>query len=190
MISASLNPAYLSSFQGLAVFEYQKYLFALIDDQTRFWLAEQVADIKGKSDVRQMFEKGRDVAGKRPTVLISDGARNYQSGIRKAWWNPSSKLRTVHMRHVHLNGDVNNNKMERFNEEVRGREKTMRGFKNTDDNPILKGYKIYHNFIREHQGLEGKTPAELAGIKVEGENKWITLIQNASKPEKLTITSE
>jgi hypothetical protein len=30
-------------------------------------------------------------------------------------------------------------------------------------------------------GLEGKTPADLAGIKIEGNNKWMTLIQNARK---------
>jgi hypothetical protein len=29
--------------------------------------------------------------------------------------------------------------------------------------------------------LDGKTPAEASGIKIEGENKWINLIQNASK---------
>ena len=28
--------------------------------------------------------------------------------------------------------------------------------------------------------LDGKTPADLAGIKVEGEDKWKTLIENAS----------
>lgn len=49
------------------------------------------------------------------------------------------------------------------------------------DIPILKGVQIYHNFIRPHEGLDGKTPAEVAGIEVEGENKWLTLIQNASK---------
>lgn len=41
------------------------------------------------------------------------------------------------------------------------------------DTPILKGYQIFHNFIRTHEGLNGKTPAEACGIKVEGENKWI-----------------
>jgi hypothetical protein len=29
--------------------------------------------------------------------------------------------------------------------------------------------------------LGNKTPAEICGIKVEGKNKWKTLIQNASK---------
>jgi hypothetical protein len=29
--------------------------------------------------------------------------------------------------------------------------------------------------------LDGKTPAEACGINIEGKDKWITLIQNASK---------
>jgi hypothetical protein len=50
-----------------------------------------------------------------------------------------------------------------------------------DDTAILKGYQLFHNYIRPHEALDGKTPAEACGIKVEGENKWKTLIQNASK---------
>jgi hypothetical protein len=66
-----------------------------------------------------------------------------------------------------------------MNGEVRGREMTMRGIKKTDT-PILKGYQLSHNYIREHEALDGKTPAEKCGIKVEGDNKWKTLIENAS----------
>jgi hypothetical protein len=49
------------------------------------------------------------------------------------------------------------------------------------DSPILKGMEIYHNYVRPHMALDGKTPAEKAGIKITGENKWVTIIQNASK---------
>jgi len=52
------------------------------------------------------------------------------------------------------------------------------------DTLILTGYQIYHNYIREHEGLDGKTPAEACGIQIEGKNKWKTLIQNASKNNK------
>jgi len=69
--------------------------------------------------------------------------------------------------------------MERLNGEVRDREKTMRGLKKMDT-PIIKGYQIYHNYIREYEGLDGKTQAESAGIKIEGKDKWLTIIQNAS----------
>lgn len=65
-----------------------------------------------------------------------------------------------------------------MNGEVRDREKVMRGLKRTDT-PILKGMQIYHNFVRPHEGLNEATPADRAGIKVEGQNKWITIIQNA-----------
>ena len=56
----------------------------------------------------------------------------------------------------------------------------MRGLK-IMDTPILDGYQIFHNYIRPHMSLEGKTPSEVAGIKIEGKNKWITIIQNASQ---------
>jgi putative transposase len=45
---------------------------------------------------------------------------------------------------------------------------------------VFKGFQIYHNYIREYLALEGKTPAEAAGITIKGADKWITLIQNAS----------
>jgi hypothetical protein len=43
---------------------------------------------------------------------------------------------------------------------------------------IIEAMRIHYNFCREHSGL-GKTPAEGSGIKIEGENKLLTLIQNA-----------
>ncbi len=64
--------------------------------------------------------------------------------------------------------------------EVRDREKVMHRIKRMDT-PILKGHQIYHNFVRPHEGLNGNTPSERVGIKVEGKNKWLTIIQNASK---------
>ena len=33
---------------------------------------------------------------------------------------------------------------------------------------------------RSHKALGGKTPADACGIVVEGNDKWMTLIQNAS----------
>jgi hypothetical protein len=47
------------------------------------------------------------------------------------------------------------------------------------DRPLLSGIQIYHNDVKPYEGLKGKTPAEAAGVQVTGENKWLTLIQNA-----------
>jgi hypothetical protein len=70
--------------------------------------------------------------------------------------------------------------MERMNGELRQREKVMRTLERPDTQ-ILAGMQIYHNYIRPHEALDGKTPADLAGITVQGDNKWITIIQNAGR---------
>ena len=38
-------------------------------------------------------------------------------------------------------------------------------------------------FVTPHMALEGKTPAEKCGIEIKGNDKWVTLIQNATKSE-------
>jgi len=48
------------------------------------------------------------------------------------------------------------------------------------DTPILIMIHIFHNYVRPHEGPNGKPPSEAAGINIEGE-KWLTLIQNARK---------
>jgi hypothetical protein len=52
-----------------------------------------------------------------------------------------------------------------------------------DDTPILPMNQIYYNFIRPHQALKGKTPAKAAGIGVDGENKWIGLLEKSIRKE-------
>ena len=51
--------------------------------------------------------------------------------------------------HIRLQGDHNNNKMERFNGEVRDREKVMRGLKKKDT-PILTGHTIVYMIIMKN----------------------------------------
>jgi hypothetical protein len=43
-----------------------------MDDETRFWIAQQVADSKNTSDIQPLFKEGKERAGKKPNVLISD----------------------------------------------------------------------------------------------------------------------
>lgn len=160
-----------------------KYLYALMDDQTRFWIAQEVADTKYTADVRPLLDLGKAVAGKKPKTFITDGAANFHEAYMKEFWTQDLDSRTEHIRHIRLQGDRNNNRMERFNGELRQREKVMRTLKKPDS-PILSGYQIYHNYIRPHEALKGKTPAELAGIEIKGTDKWMTIIQNASKADK------
>jgi putative transposase len=151
-----------------------KYLFAVMDDETRFLIAQEVAETKEKHDARLLFHRAKRLMAKQPKILVTDGLPSYAVAAEQAL------PETRHIRKITLDGKVhNNNKMERLNGEIRDREKTMRGLKKKRT-IILQGYQIYHNYIRPHEALNGKTPADMCGIQIEGNNKWITLIQNAS----------
>jgi putative transposase len=126
-----------------------------------------------------LLRNAKEITHKRPNTFITDGAPNFADAFKKEFFT-INKPRTRHISHIRLQGDHNNNKMERMNGEVRDREKVMRGLKRTDTT-VLSGYQIYHNYFRPHEALNGKTPAEKCGIIIKGENKWKTVIQNASR---------
>ena len=163
----------------------RKYLFAMLDGETKYWIARMVATHKGTDDVRPMFRQAKRVAGKVPSKLISDGAANFaeahsdEYAPRNFLWKDS-----VHESHIRMDGDTNNNQMESFNgNTIRLREKVVRGLKR-EDSAILAGLQIYHNHVRPHLGLpDGQTPGEAAGIHVEGADKLLTLIRAAAKAQ-------
>lgn len=82
---------------------------------------------------------------------------------------------------------MDNVRMERHFGELKNRTKSMRGLGNDESAQIYADlHRINHNFVKPRVALNGKTPAEVCGIKVEGKNKWLTLIQNATKTTYVT----
>ena len=152
----------------------QNYLFASMDDDTRYWLASDIASTKFQHNADNLLELAKLQAGKTPRNFITDGLPAYIKSSKKIFGK-----KTNHVRHIRLKGDMNNNKMERLNGEIRDREKVFRGLKKIDT-PIIDGMKAYYNFTKKHGALKGKTPSEEALIKVDGKNRWKTIIENAS----------
>jgi hypothetical protein len=52
-----------------------------------------------------------EITGKRLVTLISDGAPNFNDAFNKEFYR-STKPRTRHIRHIRLQVDHNNNKMD------------------------------------------------------------------------------
>ena len=116
-----------------------------------------------------------------PSVFVTDGLPSYNKAFEQEYapkndfQKPSKHIRDIHFKHQLSN----NNIQERLNGEFRDREKIFRGLKK-DDSSAVAGIKLYHNYIRPHMSLDGDTPASRAGIEIKGDNKWLTIIQNAS----------
>ena len=160
----------------------KKYLFAMMDNETRFWIAQEVADSKFKHDAQNLLKKGKQLTKKIPSVFVTDGLPAYNDAFKKEFAPKNDfQKKSEHIKEIHFkNQRKNNNIEERLNGEFRDREKTFRGLKK-DDSPAITGIQLYHNYLRPHSSLNNDTPADRSGIKIEGDNKWITIIQNASK---------
>ena len=159
-----------------------KYLYALLDDETRFWIAKEVAGDKMRREAveyaSQLFRQGKEATGKKPLTLITDGLKAYHLAWKREFFSLKAP-RTEHL--TWADHKVDNLKQESFNgNTVRSREKVMRSLKKPDT-PIFTGMQIFHNYVRPIQGIGNRTPSELAGIQVNGENRWLTIIQNAAR---------
>jgi len=57
-----------------------------MDDETRYWIAQEVADTKYTHDARRLFQLGKEVAGKKPKTLITDGLPAYHDAYLKEFY--------------------------------------------------------------------------------------------------------
>lgn len=156
-----------------------RWVWSVLDKETRFWLASHVSTERAVSDARQPFRKAKEIAGKKPKTVVTDGLRAYQKAFKKEFFTLRGP-RTKHVRKPRFTDQANNNIVERLQGTIREREKVTRNLK--EKAPIIiEGYRNYYNFIRPHMALNGKTPAEKATISRLGKNKWMSLIRKSSQ---------
>jgi transposase-like protein len=170
----------------------EKYSWAwnLLDHETRFLIASEITKHRNVEDARRVLRKAKDVAnGQTPDFIITDKLHAYKPAITTEFYT-MTKPRTEHVKLKNIKEGTNNNIVERLHGTVRERTKVMRGL-DTDQTAqtMMQANRIYYNYLRPHQALKGKTPAEKAGIdlKLEG-NKWLELIQKAKRSASRSST--
>ncbi len=158
------------------------WLWNVLDKKTRFQLASTISKQRNLKDAREPLRKAKEIAKVRPRYVVTDGLKAYPDAIQKEYGTLANP-KTKHVRLPSIREHPNNNVVERLHGTIREREKVMRGV-DSENSPILKGHQVWMNLIRPHMGLNGKTPAEEAGIKLNlSGNKWLDLIRKASEKE-------
>ncbi|MDP9305849.1 MAG: DDE-type integrase/transposase/recombinase, partial [Thermoproteota archaeon] len=157
---------------------HYQWLWNLMDNGTKFWISGIVSQRREVVDARKVFQDAK-LKTVTPKAIIHDGLHSYNEAFNREYFTVSNP-RVKNIRSISVRNEGLNSVVERLNGTVREREKIMRGMQTKETaQKILEAMKIHYNFCREHSKL-GKTPAEASGIKVEGENRLLTLIQNAS----------
>ena len=165
-----------------------QWFWEMIDEETRFLVASDLSETRSLKDTIAVFRQSLEVAKSRPRKLFVDGSMQYERAFKKAYFSRDMSLDVYLVQRVGIRSRQTNNIVERLHETVKERTRPMRGFKNQDSaRAILEGYVVNYNFARPHLSLNGKTPAQQAGIEVKG---WKQLVENAIQKEALQPQSQ
>jgi transposase-like protein len=166
--------------------ENYSWAWNLLDHETRFLIASEVTKHRNIEDARKVLQDAKEVAnGQRPDFIVTDKLPAYKQAITTEFFTVR-KPRTEHVKLKNIKEGTNNNIVERVHGTIRERLKVMRGLDHDESaKTMLEGNRIYYNYLRPHQALNGKTPAEKAGIDLQLEgNKWEELIKRAKRNAK------
>ena len=137
---------------------YIDWLWTAIDPKTRFILASMIAtDSRTSLDAAKLLKMAKTIGT--PNYLVTDSQIAYTKAKRMIIPNVS------HIQTKSIRDGFTNMAIERYHNEIREKLKSCRGLGNDSSAAIFANMLwIHHNFIRPHMGLDGKTPAQQAGL--------------------------
>jgi putative transposase len=140
------------------------WFWDMIDAKTRFLLASRVSLTRTTEDAKQLVQDAVKRVGKPPKVIVTDKMKSYPDGIFTAlggytehWQGSPFKVAAE-----------STSRVERFHETLKERTKVMKAFRDIDTLiEFAKGFLTYYNFLKPHEALNGKTPAERAKLRYD-----------------------
>lgn len=156
------------------------WLWDIIDERTRFLLASRLSRSRTTKDAQILMDRAIKTAGKSPETVLTDKLAsyldvNYGKGAEHRQGSPFATK------------EDSTSRIERWHGTMKARTKVMRGLKNYETaHDFVAGFLAFYNYLRPHESLESKTPAEVAWITYPYRN-WDDLIRNHKPTTKITI---
>jgi putative transposase len=158
------------------------WFWEMIDEDTKFLVASHVSGTRTLEDTITLFKRGYDQSKGRPRAVFVDGSFVYQTAFNKVFYTLRKDTRPELVQRVGIRARETNNLVERMHGTVKDRTRVMRGLKSFESTKsLLEGFTIHYNYVRPHQSLNGKTPAQAA--RAEAPCTWKGLIDEATKHE-------
>ena len=172
-----------------------------IDSKTKYILAHSFLEKRTEENCRKHFLQIRKTNGKqihemylkdkykpnkkrKLVVFVSDGFHNYKNGAIHYFYRTARIIAGVPIACKKYGLKHNNNPIEKYNQDIGDQIKTKRGFGSfSGAEEFLNLRHVVKNFVNPHMSLNGRTPAEAAGINLMlGRQRLLNLI----KYERLT----
>ncbi|MCK5233472.1 MAG: IS1/IS6 family transposase [Candidatus Aenigmarchaeota archaeon] len=158
------------------------YLWGSINKETKYLLSLILSDGRGMKDAIRMFSECKSKMKNDPKYVVTDGFGVYPRAFKKAYFKYSPP-RAYHVVSAGIKDRGENNPIERFFGHVKDRTRTTRGgFDNMNSaTDFMNLFSVFYNQIRPHMSLNGRTPAQAAGIDLNlKDNKLLDLIERSA----------
>jgi transposase-like protein len=133
------------------------WLWDIIDTETRYLLATRLSRSRTTQDAQMLINRAVKTAGKYPKAVVTDKLASYLD----VFYGKDAE----HRQGSPFSKEDSTSLIERFHGTLKDRTKVMRGFKDFETlHQFVEGFLAFYNFIRPHEALNGRTPAEVAGI--------------------------
>ena len=134
-----------------------------MDSKTRFVLAAYLSPVRTTRVAATALALAQERAENHPEEIKTDRLRSYSDAMPRAF--PTRKVK--HTISKGIRAEINNNLSERLQGTFRDRDKTLRALKHRDSGQAyVDGMVAHYNFFRPHESLDGKKPAEAAGVEI------------------------
>ena len=138
------------------------WLFNVMDSDSRYLLAAYLSPERTARAAATALALARERAAEPPEQIKTDGLRSYRIALRRAF--PTRLVN--HVVSQGIRAEINNNMSERLQGTIRDRDKTLRALKSRKTGQdYVDGLVTHYNYFRPHESLQGRRPAEAAGVK-------------------------
>ena len=155
----------------------RSFFIDVMDMNSRYILSSGYYPKRGMQEVREVLRTAKKKSKNKTTRFETDGLKVYPRALRKEYNYNKRNKDFIHK--ITTSSDKSFNwKIERLHNSIRERFKVCRNFGSLESaRAIMKGYEIFYNFCRKHQGIKCY-PYELAIPELKlGVNKWLELIK-------------
>jgi len=161
------------------------WMYDIIDADTRFLLATRITTSRTTKDAELLMLDAEKTAGITPKEVLTDANRSYDEGIELAFGGDTEHIKT----RPFAEGD-NTQLIEHWHETLKERTEVMKGLKTIDSaNHFIAGFLVDYNYFKPYESLDGRTPAQEAGIKFPYSN-WAEIIRQPVSKETEIATHE
>jgi putative transposase len=149
----------------------------IVDRDTRFLMATQLSVNRRADDIKNLMVQAVDRAQKCPDRLLIGTWNEYGEGIKLTF--------RIDSKRIDVGPIVETDQaefLEYWHSTVKFRTRTLKGLKSADTaHKFLEGFRIWYNYLRPQECLNGKTPAEKAEVTYSSRS-WGDVLQ-AIKPQ-------